>query len=68
MTAKGQIKQRTITLDDGQKVVIKSRQRDYGGGGFVVWINDQRFNAFSKITHQDAQDSAYVRWVNQQGV
>ncbi len=65
MSAQGQVRQRTFYLDDGEKVSIKSRQRGGGTVGFVVWINGQKFNAFRKITHQDAQDSAYVRWVSQ---
>jgi len=65
MSAQGQIKQRTFHLDDGTKVSIKSRQLA-GTRGFFVWINGQKFNAFNKFIRQDAEDSAYVRWVRQQ--
>ena len=65
MSAKGQIRQRTFHLEDGRKVTIKSRQLE-GTRGFFVWINDQKFNAFNRFIRQDAEDSAYVRWVAQQ--
>ena len=58
-------RQRTFTLEDGQKVTIKSR-RLAANRGFFVFINDQKFNCFNKIDRQLAEDSAYVRWVRQQ--
>lgn len=65
MSARGQVKQRTFYLEDGEKVTIKSRQLG-GVRGFFVWINGQKFNSFNKFIRQDAEDSAYVRWVSQQ--
>jgi hypothetical protein len=57
-------KQRTIEVE-GEKITIKSTIRTSMGNhcGFNVDINGERFSV-NVLERQDAEDRAFVKWVN----